>query len=145
MSCTEEHEQILERLDELQKSLEFHIAEGHANLMEAREIIERDKEIAAEFAGFTEKLNEVTEHMDDLADLLLGNKKITYDGVTVREEGLLHTVDDLKDGQKQVLAKLDDICMKENKVKLSRPQFWTFLGTVVTTLGVVLVALLQTH
>lgn len=113
MSCTEEHEQIQTKLDGIIADLEYHIADAHSKLLPKEEILTKEEALAADnhlqqtldtlaTESATDRA-EIHRQLDEMGEVVLGEKHLDFDGNTVRSGGMKAMVD-LEPGMAAMVA-----------------------------------------
>ncbi len=134
LSCTEEHEQIVDQLNDLASAVKTEMAahedlHHHPPLTEiARSLGKTPTELMNDFLGAVEVSRRVV-------DALEGPEMKSLDGSTKRieEEGLLWQVRDVRNQLKNGIS---------HKTTLTRPQ-WTAIVALIGALGTIAVALIE--
>ena len=131
-----EHQAILEevahthqRIDALAKDMEIHVAETHASLVSHADLdaslTKSTKLLEDWIKEATADRRHIRQQLHDLADVVLGEKTVNFDGEVERKGGLKDAIDG-------------------NRVRfaLPWPQVWTLIGVIITAAGGVIAAII---
>lgn len=137
-------EGLKQEIAEVRQILERHVGTEHAQLMLRSDILASDRRVQDMVESLQTGQDEIKRQLNEVADVVLGQQHIDFDGIAHREGGLIQWSEETAAGLEKLSRDYQNggIRTRREPLKLSAGA-WAAIGIAITTLGTIAVSLIQ--